>query len=140
MKNNKAQTWSIDIVIGVVLFLVLVVVVYTLVASSPAGNIELRRNADTLYAKFDGLRNQDENIPNIFTGNVLSEEELDKLTQKEYEQIKNALGITGDFCIVITTPQQGIQNITSNKMTYGNPNHELAIGQIDDTTIYCGEW
>ena len=138
-KNNKAQAWSIDIIIGVILFLILIVVVYTLVATSPLGNLELRRNADNIYTKLDETKNEDPNIPKIISGNIIKDENIQQLLEKDYNELKNALGITGDFCIVITYTHGGIHNLSTTNQSYGNPNHDLIIGKTGTETIYCGK-
>ncbi|MFP4567859.1 MAG: hypothetical protein ACLFN8_02860 [Candidatus Woesearchaeota archaeon] len=139
-KNLKAQAWSIDIIVGVIIFLVVLVVVYTLVATSPLGNIELRRDADSVHSKFDRTRNTDPEIPSIFSGNVLIEEEITKLLAEEYEELKTKLGIKGDFCIVITYMNEGIYNMSDTKTSYGNSADNILIGKDKDgNPIYCGE-
>jgi len=137
-KTKNAQTWSIDIIIGMVLFLLLLVVIYTLVTTSPTGVTELKRNADIITTKLDTEKNTNEAIPKIIQGNTLSQAELERLMQTDYEELKSALGITGNFCIVITYMHGGIHNITENIQSYGKPEHELIIGQTSNKII-CGQ-
>jgi hypothetical protein len=135
--NMKGQAWSIDIVIGVVLFLILLAVVYTLVATSTTGNIELRRNADIIHTTLDKTRTNNPGTAFI-SGNVIDPDELEVFMAKQYDEIKNSLGITGDFCIVITYVNEGIYN-TTDKMTFGKPDHNLVIGRDEiGQPIYCG--
>lgn len=138
-KNLKAQAWSMDIIIGVILFLIIIVIVYTLVATSPLGNLELRRDAENLNAKLDKTRNTDTDIPQLFSGKVILNESLEQLLQEDYNELKQKLGIKGDFCIVITHMNDGIFNLSGDKVTYGNPNDNVKIGvNSDGDPIYCG--
>ncbi|MCC7574885.1 hypothetical protein KO361_04805 [Candidatus Woesearchaeota archaeon] len=137
-KNLKGQAWSIDIIIGVVLFLILLVVVYTLVATSRAGTIELRRNAELIHTKFDKTKSTHPDIPSILSGNILEPDKLQELMAKEYDEIKRALGITGEFCIVITHPDEGIYEVNGKK-SFGDPSHGLIVGQNETGSIYCGQ-
>lgn len=134
INNLKAQTWSIDIVIGVVLFLIILVVVYTLVATSSLGDLELRRDAENVYSKFDGSKGTHDGVPAIFSGNVISEEGIEDLLGEDYGSLKAALGIEGDFCIVITYTHGGIHELHGGKNSYGNP----ADGVLISTGIFCG--
>lgn len=136
--KQKAQAWSIDIIIGVVLFLVLLVVVYTLVATSPIGNVELRRNADVIYSKLDDTKNSDSTIPAIMSGNIIKKDQIDDLLALEYETLKNSLGITDDFCIVITYTHGGIYNLSGTQTSYGKSGDNIIIGKAGSADIYCG--
>jgi hypothetical protein len=138
-KNLKAQAWSIDIVIGVVLFLILIVVIYTLIATNPVNDAELRRNADLLHSKLDSTKNTDDSIPKILTDNKLNPEELKNLLDENYNEMKAALGLTQDFCIVITYTSGGIYEIDTDKYSYGNSADNLNLGKDSDgAIIYCG--
>lgn len=135
INNLKAQTWSIDIVIGVVLFLVIIVVVYTLIASSSMREIELMRDVDNIYSKLDGSKGTHIGVPSFFSGNVITQEGIDELLAQEYENLKVALGIRGDFCIVITYAHGGIHDLNENKRSYGDSSHGVEIS----SGIYCGD-
>ena len=131
-KNRRAQTWSVDLVLGVVIFLLIVIIVYSLMASRPAGDTQLRDNADRIYSKISVGGNTADGIPKAVNGNSISETELAKLYQQDYEELKTKLGITGDFCIFVVTDMNGIVN-TTNGNSIGN-GIDLVIGN----NMYCG--
>ncbi len=138
-KNLKAQAWSMDIIIGVILFLIIIVIVYTLVATSPLANLELRRDAETINAKFDKTRNTDSDMPQLFSGNVILNESIEKLLDEDYQALKTKLGIKGDFCIVITHMHDGIFNLSGSEATFGNEDDNVKIGTTSTgDPIYCG--
>ena len=136
--NKKGQAWSIDIVIGVILFLVIIVVVYTLVATSPLGNMELRRDAEIINAKLDRTRTTDPNIPSLFSGNMILAQNIEDLLNEDYEELRLKLGIKGDFCIVITYMHGGIYNLSPTHTSYGNPADTIKIGRTGSDYIFCG--
>ena len=137
-QNKKAQAWSIDIVIGVIIFLVVIVAVYTLVATSPLGNLELRRDADLINAKLDRTRTTDPDIPSLFSGNIILEDNINALLAENYEELRQKLGIKGDFCIVITYMHGGIYNLSPTHTSYGNPADTIKIGRTGSDYIFCG--
>jgi hypothetical protein len=132
-KNKKAQTWSIDLVLGVVIFLLIVIIIYALIASRPARENQLRDDADRIYSKLDSKSNTNDGVPKIVDGNTISRTELEKLYAQDYETLKQKLGITSDFCILLVTDNNGIIN-TTNGSSIGK-GQDILIGN----STYCGE-
>ncbi len=144
-KKIKGQTWSIDMSIGVVIFLLLLVLVYVL-ANPPSGSdTRLRVEADRVYSRIDSSSVPSEDRPGVIDGRDLNEEELDRLAQhyedpEGYTHIRSLLGIEGDFCLVIVDEFGGIKNISSSVRSIGNPDDGLVIGKDSDgNDIICGE-
>ena len=138
-KGKKAQTWSVDLIIGVVLFLLIIVIVYSLIASSPQSEQRLRTEADNIYGKFEEQRNPGSDLPTFIKGNTISLEELEQLSTMNYQEIKTRLGITSDFCIVLVDQYGGIINVSSNKTAIGSGTNDLIIGLDNDgNNIICG--
>jgi hypothetical protein len=131
--NKKAQTWSVDLVLGVVIFLLVIVVIYSLIASRPARDNQLRDDADRIYSKLSNGSTGSDNVPKVLNGNSISKEDLAKLYGQNYDELKAELGIKGDFCIIVVTDQNGIIN-TTNGSSIGNKK-DIVIGD----KIYCGE-
>jgi len=133
IKNKKAQTWSIDLVIGVVIFLLVIIIIYSLIASRPPKENQLRDDADRIYSKLDSRSNVNDDIPKVLTGNSISNEDLVNLYKEDYNTLKAKLGVTSDFCILVVTDNNGIINTTA-----GN-----SIGSGEDviitSNVYCGE-
>ncbi|PIN80838.1 hypothetical protein COV13_02955, partial [Candidatus Woesearchaeota archaeon CG10_big_fil_rev_8_21_14_0_10_32_9] len=99
--RKKGQAWSLDLIIGVVLFLLILVVVYSLLSSKPTQNNELRSDADKIFTKMDAINNPSQNLPKVVQGNSLSEDELIKLYGLSYDELKAEMGVTEEFCIVV---------------------------------------
>ena len=121
-KKRKAQAWSMDIIIGVVLFLVILVAVYALVVSS-GPNFRLRGDANKVYSQLDA-RTSSLGI-HLFDGNRISQEGINRLLNENYDELRTKLGISGDFCIVLTDKHDAIYNLSEvagreeGRRTYG---------------------
>ncbi|MGV8162726.1 MAG: hypothetical protein ACP5N2_05350 [Candidatus Nanoarchaeia archaeon] len=130
--NKRAQTWSIDLVLGVVIFLLVVIVIYSLIASRPVQESQLRDDADKIYSRLDTRSDKNDQVPKIIEGNSISYEELENLYAEDYDTLKAKLGITTDFCIIVVTDNNGIINMTSGQ-SIGN-GEDVILGN----NIYCG--
>jgi hypothetical protein len=136
--NKKAQTWSVDLVLGVVIFLLVIVIIYSLIASRPGKESQLRDDADRIYVSLAGDKASAENInmgdvPTIIEGNAISREQLAELYQQDYQTLKEKFGITSDFCILVVTDDNALIMIGENT-SIGN-GEDVLIG----SSIYCGE-
>jgi hypothetical protein len=135
--NRKAQTWSVDLVLGVVIFLLVVVIIYSLIASRPENESQLRDDADKIYLELNSNENSEE-IPQIVDGSTLSEDELIKLYNESYAELKKKLGIDNDFCIVVVTDNSILIDVPVNS-TYD----KRSIGTGKDVLLapntYCGD-
>jgi len=130
--KKKGQAWSLDLIIGVVLFLLILVVVYSLLSSKPTQNNELRSDADKIFTKMDAINNPSQNLPKVVQGNSLSEDELVKLYGLSYDELKAELGVTDEFCIVVVDDFDSIIEINSSYSV--GSGEDLSIGE----GIYCG--
>jgi len=95
---DKGQMWSVDVIIGIVIFISILTVFYTTLAGS-SGDVTkaLQKNADTVLTKFT----QDPDLKVITPGNVLNNSKLVELSNLPYQELKAQLGIAGDFCIYL---------------------------------------
>lgn len=130
--RKKGQAWSLDLIIGVVLFLLILVVVYSLLSSKPTQNNELRSDADKIFTKMDAINNPSQNLPKVVQGNSLSEDELIKLYGLSYDELKAEMGVTEEFCIVVVDDFDSII-VINNSYSVGS-GEDLSIGD----GIYCG--
>lgn len=132
--DKKGQTWSVDLVLGVVIFLLVVVLIYSLIASSTTKESQLRDDADKIYLYLNENENN-LNIPNVVNGSSISQEELDLLFSEDYDILKEKLGITSDFCIILITDNNAlVPNSTGGKRSIGN-GEDVMIAP----NTYCGD-
>ena len=128
---KRSQLWSMDMVIGVVIFLFLIVVFLSFLSLSDSEDFEVRSQADLLFQRLDITSGQ-QNLPPIFDGSRVNRQALEDLFSSSYSSIKNDLGITSDFCIVVIDEFGGIINF-SDRTSFGNSRDiEIADG------VFCG--
>ncbi len=128
--NTKSQTWSMDLMIGIAIFLGLAVV-FIFLLFTQTDEFRLREQADSIYSQFDIRTNPDGF--GIFDGGSVSREALKGLyVDSQYQDVKNELGIEGDFCIVVVDQTGGIMNISNNYGFGEGEKLEIAEG------LYCG--
>ncbi len=96
---KRAQTWSLDVMIAVGIFIVVVITFFYII------------NQTSKTSKTEELTTEGETIPDILvsseTGenlstvveNIVLEEKLEELANKSYDDLKKELGIKGDFYI-----------------------------------------
>ena len=130
--NTKSQSWSMDMIFGVVIFLTLAIVFLGLMISS-SDTFNLRSEADNIFSRLDSNSGFEE--LRIIEGNTIIFSRLQTLAAKDYEVLKAELGINADFCIVLVDSEGGIINVTGDRTSIGNPAHGINISG----SILCGQ-
>ncbi len=129
--NTKSQTWSLDLMLGVAIFLALAVI-FVFLLFTQTDEFLLREDADKIYSQFD-LRTNPDGL-GLFEGGSISREALEKLfIETQYDQIRNELGITGEFCIVLVDNTDGLIKI-GDKYGFGS-GEDIEISE----GIFCGD-
>lgn len=100
MLKKRGQTWSFDLIIAVILFIVVVAVFYTfLVSKNSESNAEQQQD----FAKSVSTQlvcDAAESSPYCFISKgVVDEDKAKMLHSLSYEEIRSDLGISGDFCV-----------------------------------------
>lgn len=131
-KKKRGQTWSVDLVIGVVIFLLLVVVFYSLFAVDRGEYTVLREEADYALGALSQGSSTVTGVPKIIQGQRLNQTELQALYATDYATLKAQLGITSDFCIVVVDDTGGLVQVGGKYSQGTGSDLELAEG------IFCG--
>ena len=82
--KSKAQSWSIDIILGVLIFIIAFFIVYALSNSNP------NTKASDLKQEGSAIIKQ-----------VSSQEELNELKGMSYDELKRKFKVEGNFCIYL---------------------------------------
>ena len=141
MKTKKAQLLSIDLLIGVVLFILMFSVFFGVIIYNSGGELtQLRDQSEIIFIKLDSSTGLDPGVPQIFSSSGISEEKVkDLYFNTNYQTLKSSLGISVDFCIVLLDESGGIREFTdpndptNTKRSFG-PNHLFVA-----PGIRCGE-
>ncbi len=125
MAGRKAQTWSIDVVIAVVIFGFIAAIITSFALLEKPDTESLQRNAQevTFYLEEPIVIGPDLNCSEIFDDNKVNIEGIECLfnsTESDYEEFKKQTGIKGDFCIYLEDEDGNIVYI-QNKTGWGSP-------------------
>ncbi len=118
----KGQTWSTDALVAVVIFMVVVVSFFYITGRS-VDNKKLDDYADDA-GRIPELFAGSSNSSLVFIqGNKVDVEKLENLTVLDYEQMKQQLGISSDFCIHFEDEKGNVIfiNSTNNITGIGSP-------------------
>lgn len=138
MKNKRnAQAISLDLIIGVVIFLLILIVVYSVINAETPKEKKLRIYADSVVAKLEKGIAQGANLPGILNEDELDESELDKLYGMDYQEVKRRLGLPGntEVCIVVVDDLGAIKEYNNSISSFGNEDDNLTIS----SGIICGD-
>lgn len=121
--NPKAQSWSIDIIIAVVLFIGAFFAFFAFLnqnSNSKAG--DLQQDASTIIKQVGA-----EKSPlNIIENNALNITKMNQLKNISYEELKQMLRVQGDFCIYIEDEQGHIVLVNNSYKGIGSPDINIS--------------
>lgn len=127
-KRGRGQSWSLDIILAVVIFVLIVGIFYTVLSSNKKDKTqELSLESKTVVSNLDAANAQISNLTIINAGEI-NTEALQKLYQSDYTALKKELGIKGEFCIYLVDQYGRIitVNTTSGDIgSFGNPDFIL---------------
>jgi hypothetical protein len=124
----KGQSWSMDLVIAVVIFGFMAVIFYSLLLIQQKPSIEdLRLSAESINEKLEQPLGA---CGPIIEGQNTTLEQLKCLYGQDYETVKQQLGVGTDFCIYIQDASGRVYIIGNssygNKTGFGSPSLILA--------------
>ena len=133
-KVKNAQSWSIDLIVGVIIFMLIIAVFYALLTSRTEQKIEdLESDSRAALSK---LRGGDAASYGIIKDGVVDQELFDDLCSRPYSEVKSILGIESDVCIYL-------EDEAGNIIPCGTDMNRVGIGNEQDITIAdglrCGE-
>lgn len=130
---KKGQNWSLDLVLGVIVFLLVLGVFYLLISKNTSTDIKgMKDKGNSIMSYLDSSKS-DSDLAFIHDNNI-NMTLLEKLynNHTKYEQLKNELGLTGEFCIVLEDSNGRIVVIdetlpgTGNIYGFGNSNLNIS--------------
>lgn len=122
---RKAQTWSTDTVFAVVIFVFLLIFVFSFIGSQQRSqNVKEMQGESAKIPSILGSQEK-ENLSFIENDKV-NKEKLATFANLSYEEIKQKLGLRYDFCIYFEDEEGRIINLTYGRPGLGSPNATLA--------------
>ncbi|MGM5481564.1 MAG: hypothetical protein ACQESE_04090 [Nanobdellota archaeon] len=104
--RRGGQTWSFDLMIAVVLFIVVIGIFYAYLSESGTEDDEVKKlsgEARIISNKLDC--NVEDSDVCIAKNGEIEASRIDSLKSKEYETLKKKFDVDGDFCIYLRTPE-----------------------------------
>lgn len=100
--NKRAQSWSMDLVIGFVIFLLAVGIIYAVLTSkSKEDTAPLRVDSEAVATKLTTPEASQDQKVLVADKNQLDIGKLNDLTQADYNKLKQQFGVNNDFCIYL---------------------------------------
>jgi len=126
--NKKAQSWSIDLVLGLVIFVLILSVFYMLLSKDDSANVIVMKSSGNKVMNM--VDSKSSNTLNSFVdGNNVNMSKLEEFYKTEnYEAIRKELGLKGDFCIILEDKNGNVISImNSTKRIYGFGSEDINI-------------
>lgn len=117
--SKVGQSWSIDLIIGVIIFMLIVAIFYAFITARAKPEFEeLQEDARSVVAKVE--TSPDDTFGLIKNGEI-DQVRLQELCDMPYEQVKIELGIESDVCIFLEDQNGNVIPCgTGNKTGIGN--------------------
>ena len=129
-KGRKAQSWSTDLILGVVIFLLIITVIYTLSTKDKTPRSDLlQQRGEEIVTKLDSSTGN-ARYPVIQEGQI-DEQTVETVYGKSFDDLKKDLQVDGKYCIFMED-EQGRIVVVGGKTGVGSD--ELSVSGYD-----CGE-
>jgi len=129
------QSWSIDAVIGVLIFLLVIGVFYALLTNNAKEDTtDLKISSETIATKLT-----DDSKNSIVIDDTISQEKLVELAQKKYLELKKELSVNSEFCVFFKDERGSVINITYEEDGYTYTYVGIGSSKINVSGIPCKE-
>ena len=121
--QSKAQSWSIDIVLGIIIFMAAFFIFYSILNSNPnatASNLKEQASIIIKQTTTEG------SAVAIVNNNEINISKFNELKNLSYEELKRMLRIEGDFCIYLEDENGNVVLINNSFRGIGSPKINLS--------------
>jgi hypothetical protein len=127
-KRGRGQSWSLDIILAFVIFVLIIGLFYALMNSDKTRNTDyLQLEANTISNNLDDSTGMNSTL-SIMEKGTIDSVKLEKLFNATYQSIKSQFGIRGEFCIYILYENNKFKPImTENGQMYGYGNGNISL-------------
>ena len=120
---SKSQAWSIDIILGVILFMAAFLIFYMLLNVNQNTKLAQLKEEAAIVAK---QITAEYSIVGIVNDAELNETKMVKLKNTSYQDLKRILKIEGDFCIFLEDDKGNVVLINQSFRGIGAPNINIS--------------
>ena len=127
---KKAQTWSLDVMVATGMFVIVIISFFYIIqlASETSKADELLKEGEDIQDIL--ISSKPEESLSIIVGRIVDENKLNDLAKEDYENLKNQLGVRGDFCIHFEDDEGNIIYINKSTNRAGIGSSRVVIGGI----------
>ncbi|MBI2657048.1 hypothetical protein HYX03_04875 [Candidatus Woesearchaeota archaeon] len=94
--NKKAQSWSIDVTLGVIIFIAAFFIFYSLLNANPGTKASnLKQEASIIVRQVTS----EDSLIRVIDGNEINISKLNELKNLSYDELKRRLRVESDFCL-----------------------------------------
>jgi len=135
---KQGQAWSMDLVVGVLIFLLVAGIIYSLLIDRDSNDVgPLRLESEVIATKLTA-DSSGENLA-VAENNVLDSTKLVELADKDYEQLKSELGVQREFCVFLTDDSGNLVYIAATGKKFNGVGSND--GNYNLSGVPCGaEW
>ena len=120
---KKAQSWSMDIALGVIIFTAAFFVFYALLNANT--NTKASNLKDEAYIVITQITSED-SIVRVVDGNEVNIDKLNELKNLSYDDLKRKFRVEGDFCIYLEDGKGNFVIINNSYKGIGAPSINLS--------------
>ena len=121
--RSKAQSWSVDIILGVIIFMAAFFVFYALLKPDQRDDV---KNLEGEASKvIEEVTSQDA-LLGIIDSNQINESKLHELKNISYEELKSRLRVEGDICIYFEDENGNLVLINNSYVGIGSSKINLS--------------
>ena len=119
----KAQSWSIDLALGVIVFLVAFFVFYSLLNENPnTKENNLKEDASAVIKQVSSPND----ALGVVANNQFNDSKAGELKNLNYNDLKKRLRVEGDFCIYLEDENGNVILINNSYSGIGSPNINIS--------------
>lgn len=136
----RGQVWSVDLVIGVIIFLS-GIGIFFFFTHNQADQNQSQLMIESQYVA-DILAGENDQFVGIVNRGVIDEDLLNQFLQKDYANLRATLGTKSDFCMVLVKPDGEfilLNNGSDNTVGFGNANLTINLSNAGYGVYSCGE-
>lgn len=144
---SKSQTWSLDVLIAVSVFVVGIIIFFYIITYTGDGSLaeDLATESEIIPEKLISPDEANAEDIVIIIGNKVDDDRLKTFISKDYDSIKSQLGVRSDFCIHFEDEDGNIVDLNDHpnitQYSFGDP--RLNITFVNETgeqvVIPCGD-
>ena len=128
--SKKSQSWSIDIILAVVLFMGAFFLFYSILSDDPAASAKNLKNDASLVIR----QVSSEGLPvNILDRQQVNISKLNELKNLTYAELKSMLRVEGDFCIYMEDDKGYVVIVNNSYKGIGSPKINISNTPCNET-------